>query len=126
MIKKMGVMIVTISLSFFAWTQSRPIEEIIVKKNGEGAAQVVYEMNGQKRLREFTEIVESLKWHSTGLYIVTDYTFTWGGEKYDVLLHKDKSVEIFRIKNGEAERTVLLAEEAGPFLKKMTGGKLER
>ncbi|MBN8193264.1 hypothetical protein JI667_14025 [Bacillus sp. NTK074B] len=60
MIKKTGVMIVTISMSFFACTQSRPIEEIIVEKNG------------------------------------------------------------------EAERTVLLPGEAGPFLKKMTGGKLEK
>ena len=126
MIKKMGVMIVTISLSFFACTQSRPIEEIIVEKEGEGAAQVIYEMNDQRKLREFTGIVESFKWYAAGLYIGTEYTFTWRGEKYDVHLHKDKSVEIFRTRDGENERTVLLAEEAGPFLEMMTGGKMER
>ncbi|PFA62800.1 hypothetical protein CN378_17300 [Bacillus sp. AFS015802] len=126
MIKKMGVMIVTISLIFFAYTHSRPIDEITVEKKGEGAPQVVYEMNNQKKLREFTGLVESFKWYSTGIYTGTDYTFTWGGEQYDVHLHKDKSVEIFRIRDGEIERTVLLAGDAGPFLELMTGGKMER
>ena len=53
-------------------------------------------------------------------------TFAWGGKKYDVHLHKDKSVEIFRNRDGSTERTVFLTEEAGPFLEMMTGGKMER
>lgn len=88
--------------------------------------EVVYEKNDQNRLKESTETVESFKWYSTGLYMGTDYTFTWNDEKYDVHLHKDQSVTITRTRDGANERTVLLSEEAGRFLEMMTGGEVER